>query len=276
MTAALQPQDLTLTIFGAHVRGPGDTAWSGGMVQILGEFGFSAEASRAALARLVTRGLLRRHKDGRLVFYALTPRAQELLAEGDERIFNFGRAPRADRWTVLWHTIPEDRRVERSRLAARLRFLGFGSVQDASWIAAGDLEVKVLRILGELEVQPFASILVGELSATLGAGALVEQAWDLGGVEQGYGAFLEEYQALRGQRAQRRLDERAAFVARTQLLHGFRGFAFLDPELPEGARALDRLRAKVVDTFDAVYAGLAEPAERHFAAVARPEPVPVA
>jgi phenylacetic acid degradation operon negative regulatory protein len=274
--APLQPQDLALTIFGAHVRRPADTAWSGGMVQILGEFGFSAEASRAALARLVTRGLLRRRKDGRLVFYALTARAEELLSEGDERIFSFGRERRAGGWTVLWHTIPEDRRVERSRLASRLRFLGFGSVQDATWIAAGDREAEVLRILAELGVEAFASILVGELSAALGAGALVEQAWDLDVVERAYRAFLGEYGPLRGARAQRRLDERAAFVTRTQMLHRFRGFAFLDPELPEGAGAVDRLRAKVVDVFDAVYSGLEDTAERHFAAVARPQAVRVA
>lgn len=271
--APLQPQDLALTIFGAHVRRPAETAWSGGMVQILGEFGFSAEASRAALARLVTRGLLRRQKDGRLVFYALTARAEELLSEGDERIFNFGRAPRSSGWTVLWHTIPEDRRVERSRLASRLRFLGFGSVQDATWIAAGDREAEVLRILAELEVEPFASILVGELSARLGAGALVEQAWDLGVVEDAYRAFLDAYAPLRGARAQRRLDERAAFVTRTRMLHEFRGFAFLDPELPDGARTIDRLRGKVVEAFDAVYTGLEGTAEAHFAAVARPDPV---
>jgi phenylacetic acid degradation operon negative regulatory protein len=276
VTSPLQPQDLALTIFGAHVRGPGDTAWSGGMVQILGEFGFSAEASRAALARLVTRGLLRRLKDGRLVFYALTPRAEVLLSEGDDRIFTFGRTPRAPGWTVLWHAIPEDRRVERSRLASRLRFLGFGSVQDATWIAAGDREPEVLRILSELGVEAYASVLVGELSSALGPSALVEQGWDLEVVEAAYRAFLDEFVGLRGARAQRRLDEREAFVRRTQMLHHFRGFAFLDPELADGAKALDRLRGRVVETFDAVYRGLEETAERHFAAVARPEPLAVA
>src|SRR6201999_1612764 len=84
----LQPQDLILTIFGAHVRRPGETVWSGGMVEILSELGFSPEAARAALARLATRGLLARRKQGRLVHYTLTARADELMSDGDRRIFS--------------------------------------------------------------------------------------------------------------------------------------------------------------------------------------------
>ena len=73
------------------------------MVEILGEFGFSTEAARAALSRLVTRGLLERQREGRLVFYILSSRAHELLSEGDRRIFTFGRgAPAADAWTVVF------------------------------------------------------------------------------------------------------------------------------------------------------------------------------
>ena len=87
------------------------------MVQILGEFGFSAEASRAALARLVTRGLLERQLDGRLVFYTLTSRARSSSPRGTGGSSRSAARPAADAWTVLWHTIPEDRRVERAQLA---------------------------------------------------------------------------------------------------------------------------------------------------------------
>ena len=70
--AALQPQDLAVTILGAHLRRPGQRVWSGGMVEILGEFGFSTEAARAALSRLVTRGLLERQREDERVFYTLS------------------------------------------------------------------------------------------------------------------------------------------------------------------------------------------------------------
>jgi phenylacetic acid degradation operon negative regulatory protein len=143
----IQPQDLVLTMLGAHLRRPGDLAWSGGMVELLQEFGFSHEAARAALSRLATRGLLDRVRRGRQVHYRLTDRAERLLEEGDRRIFTFGRDdPDCTRWTVLWHSLPEKRRVERARLGRRLRFLGFGSVQDATWVAPRDREEEALAM----------------------------------------------------------------------------------------------------------------------------------
>ena len=76
---ALQPQDLVVTMLGAHLRWPGQTVWSGGMVEILESFGFSTGSARAALARLVNRNLLARTRDGRRAFYSLTQRAEALL-----------------------------------------------------------------------------------------------------------------------------------------------------------------------------------------------------
>lgn len=267
----LQPQDLTLTIFGAYVREPGETVWSGGMVEILCSFGFSTEAARAALARLATRGLLARHKSGRLVSYSLTSRADELMAEGDRRIFGFGRTATAtDIWTVLWHVIPETRRVERSRFASRLRFLGFGPVQDATWVAARDREQEVLLLLRELDIEAHTSVLVGRFSRGLPLVALIGQAWDLEAVSRGYAAFIGEFGAYRTAKGRRGLDPQRAFAIRTLMLHRFRGFPSVDPELPETVSDGQALRAKVVSTFDEVYAALAELAEQHFRAIAQP------
>src|SRR3984957_13931187 len=98
---ALQPQDLVLTMLGAHLRGPGQTVWSAGMVRLLDSFGFTTGSARAALSRLVLRNLLVRTRQARFVHYALGGRAERLLVEGDRRIFTFGRtAPSREVWTV--------------------------------------------------------------------------------------------------------------------------------------------------------------------------------
>src|SRR5918996_6291016 len=124
-----QPQELVLTFFGAYVHPRDRAVWSGGLVTLLGEFGISPGAARVALTRLAARGMLDRAKAGRLVHYSITPRTAAILAEGDARIFSFGLASdNGDVWTVLWHAIPEDRRLDRARLTRRLRFLGFGAV----------------------------------------------------------------------------------------------------------------------------------------------------
>jgi phenylacetic acid degradation operon negative regulatory protein len=267
----MRSQDLTITILGSHMRRAGGRVWSGGMVMLIGEFGFSTEAVRAALSRLVTRGMLERHRDGRMINYALTPRAQELLAEGDRRIFSFGRrAPGADAWTLLWHTIPEDRRVERSRLASRLRFLGFGSLQDATWIAASDREGEVRALVDQLSVGDYVSIFLARMARGSEQAILSSGAWNLDDLAPRYDEFLGEFSPLTKATARRALSDREAFVTRTRLMHSFRGFSLLDPELPDSIAPLHDRRAKAVEVFDAVYEGLDTAADRHFDEIALP------
>lgn len=267
-----QPQDLVLTILGAHVRRPGERVWSGGMVDLLSAFGFSRGAARAALARLVLRDLLVRARRARFVYYMLGTRTETLLAEGDRRIFSFGRTtPAVDVWTVLWHCIPEGQRVERFRFASRLRFLGFGSVQDATWVAARDREQEVLALLRELKIEQHASLFVGRISEGLSLAALIAQAWRLETVAMRYETFVAAYKPLARPTERKRLTPEQAFVARTLMLHQFRAFPFMDPELPPSADPLRRLRGEVVATFDRVYAALEPVATEHFRAVAQPE-----
>jgi phenylacetic acid degradation operon negative regulatory protein len=261
----LQPQDLVITLLGTYVRPFGDTVWSGGLVVLLGELGFSHGASRVALTRLVRRGLLARVRSGRLVHYRVTPRADRLLAEGDGRIFSLGNPrEKADGWTVLWHQIPEDRRLERSRLARRLRFLGFGSVQDSVWVSPHDHSQEVLELLGELEVSDSATLFVARVGAAAGLSALVSRAWDLSGLVERYEAFAAEFSGYLRAGARRDLGDAEAFLVRTRLVHLFRGFPLVDPELPEELAPLSGPRGRAVATFHELYEGLAEPSQRHF------------
>jgi phenylacetic acid degradation operon negative regulatory protein len=268
VTEQLQPQDLVITMLGTYVRPYGDRVWSGGLVLLLGELGFSQGAARVALTRLVRRGLIARMREGRLVHYRVTPRADRLLAEGDGRIFSLGH-PRDDggTWTVLWHQIPEDRRLERSRLIRRLRFLGFGSVQDSVWVSPHDHSGEVEELLAELGVSEHATVFVSRVGGTAGLGALVTRAWDLSGLVERYDAFQTEFSPFLRRRTRAGLADSEAFLVRTRLVHQFRGFPPLDPELPEDLAPMSRPRERAVRTFEELYEGLAEPAQRHFEAV---------
>jgi phenylacetic acid degradation operon negative regulatory protein len=263
----LQPQELVITLLGTYVRPSGDSVWSGGLVTLLGELGFTEGAARVALTRLVRRGLLERDRAGRLVHYRMTERCERLLAEGDGRIFALGE-PRAagDGWTVLWHQIPEDRRLERSRLARRLRFLGFGSVQDSVWVSPHDHVGEVVELLSELGVSSFATVFLASVgSGPDGLGALVARAWDLSGLAARYSSFDAEFSPFR--RRGVRLDDAEAFRVRTRLMHLFRGFPFADPELPDSLASVSGARARAVRTFHVLYKRLAPASERHFLAV---------
>jgi phenylacetic acid degradation operon negative regulatory protein len=270
-TEGLQPQDLGLTIFGAHVRRPGQTVWSGGMVEILESLDFTTGSARAALARLVNRDLLARTRVGRRAFYSLTNRAEALLAEGDRRIFTFGRVdPGVELWTVLWHAIPENQRVQRARFASRLRFLGFGSVQDATWVAARDREREVRLLLRQLGIEPYTSVMVGHMSPELPPVALVAQAWRLDEARLRYEAFLAEFEGLQRDRARAQLSAAEAFRSRTLMLHRFRRFPFMDPELPRAVDEVRDLRTRAVACFDDVYAALEPAASEYFWRVVQP------
>jgi len=258
-----QPQDLVMTFLGAYLVPHDRLVWSGGLVTLLGDFGFSTGASRVALARMVRRGGLERLRNGRLVSYRPTPRTVALLEEGDRRIFSLGREPhRAELWTALWHAIPEERRLERGRLARRLRFLGFGSVQDGMWISPHDREREVVALIDELKVGGYAGVMVGRPAAALDFRALVSRAWDLDALDERYRAFIDEFSI-----ATATADEHEAFRLRTRLVHAFRRFPALDPELPDELMHAPRHRADAVALFDRLYAALAPTAQRHFDAV---------
>lgn len=266
---SLQPQDLVITLLGTYVRPFGQAVWSGGLVMLLREFGFSDGAARAALTRLVRRDLIARVRSGRLVHYRLTPRCERLLIEGDGRIFTLGRLPAgAGPWTVVWHQIPEDRRLERTRLGRRLRFLGFGSVQDSVWLSPHDHSAEVMDLLGELDVAGFATVFVASVGARAGLGlpAMIARAWDLSGLAERYDAFCSGFERYLGV-GPPSMGDREAFLVRTRLMHLFRGFAQLDPELPEDLAPLSGPRTRAAEIFEALYAGLAAASQRHFDAV---------
>jgi phenylacetic acid degradation operon negative regulatory protein len=261
-----RPQSLVITLLGAYVHPDDRTVWSGGLVRLLEELGSSSGAARVALARLTRRELLERVKDGRLVHYRLTAPATALLEEGERRIFSFGRHVRPPRvWTILWHAIPEDRRLERGRLARRLRFLGFGSPQDGLWISPHDRKREVGRLLEELGLEGHATILLGRPAGPRHLDALVGRAWNLDDLSGRYRAFVAAFRPYRRDG----LDDRAAFLVRTQLAHAFRQFPFLDPGLPDDLVPLRGHRVRAVELFHDLYESLAGPAQRHFDAASQ-------
>ena len=238
-----------ISLLGTYVRQFGDAVSSGGLVALLEELGFSQGAARVALTRLVKRGLLGRERSGRLVHYRVTERCDRVLAEGDGRIFTLGEPrPAGDGWTVLWHQIPEDRRLERSRLARRLRSR-VRLVQDSVWVSPHDHSGEVRALLSELGVSAFAVVFVASVGDVDGLPAMVARAWDLSGLVDRYASFVAEFSASigRGGRA-RRCDDAEAFRVRTRVVHLFRGFPFLDPELPDELATVSRARAKAVST----------------------------
>jgi phenylacetic acid degradation operon negative regulatory protein len=264
----LSPQGLAVTTLGAYGRSRTQPVWSGGMVRLLGDFAFSVGAARVALGRLARGGLLERVRRGRQVYYALTPQLEHLLAEGDARIFGLGVDDEwSGVWTVVWQSMPDDLALQRRRLAGRLRFLGFGPVQNGTWVSPHDRARELASLVEDLAVERHVSVIVGRAATETVLETLVAQAWDLDALARGYERFLDEVAPYRSARARARLDDREAFVVRTRAVHDFRHFPSQDPGLPEEVLARHWRRGEAVAAFHELYELLAEPAQRHFDAV---------
>lgn len=262
---ALGPQAVAVTILGAYLRPRDGAITAGGLVRLLADLGFSEGSSRVAFTRLVTRKHIERRRAGSTALYTLGVRGRDLLAEGDRRIFSFGASRGADEpWTVLWHAVPSTRRAQRARLARRLRFLGFGPLQDGTWIAAHDRELEVTSLLDRLDVAEYASVLVGRPAASTDFRPVVERAWDLEGLSRRYEDFVAEFRPFLSERARRSISDRRAFIGRTRLVHLYRGFPMLDPEIEPPLAPEPAFREEAIGLFGYLYDSLAEPAQRYF------------
>jgi phenylacetic acid degradation operon negative regulatory protein len=262
-TDGLRPQDLTVTLLGdyVHLGRAASPVWAGGLVALLADFGFSPDAVRVALSRLSRRGLLVRTRRGRHSFYDLSDRARRVLDEGAQRIFGLGTAEHWDHtWTLVSYSVPETMRAERERLRARLTFLGFGSAHDGHWIAPRDRSDEVAALADELHVRDRVHVFLGRPSPHERPDELIAAAWDLEGLDDRYRAFQDEFAPF----VAAELDDRDAFVVRTLVMHRYRRFPALDPDMPPELLAGPSARADAIALFRELWHGLERPAQRHF------------
>jgi phenylacetic acid degradation operon negative regulatory protein len=261
------PQSLLMSMFGAYLEPRTAPVWSGGLVTALGYFGGTVASARIALARLVQRGLATRDREGRNVYYRLTSRALHLLEDGDDRVFSLGR--RTDHvvaWTIVWHALPDARKIERSEFVKQLRFHGFGQLQDGTWVSPRDYVAEVQSLATTVGVADAVAIFRAAPAGDVTAGPLIDHLWPLDEVARAYRAFSREYRGLADRRS---IGERQAFVTCTKMVHAFRAFAMVDPELPEAAATHAPSRRDAIAVFEAAYGRLAEPAAAHFRTLTR-------
>ncbi len=124
------------------------------------------------------------------------------------------------------------------------------------------------QLVADLGVAAFATVFLARVGDGSGLPALVGRAWDLTGLVDRYAAFATEFSPYVKRAARSGLSDSDAFLVRTRLVHLFRGFPPLDPELPEELAPLSRPRGQAVKTFHSVFNGLAKPSQRHFESVA--------
>lgn len=190
----LRPQSVAFTLLAEHVA-PRDVAlFSGSFIEALSGVGISEHAIRATLSRMVQRELLTRHRRGRRMYFALTPRCQALLEDGRRRIWKVGAVNDngGGDWTILTFSLPESWQRQRHGLRSRLTWAGFGSLQSGVWIAPSAPDT-VGQLVEELGVDAHVHVFHVQPSRFTDFAKVARDTFDLDGLAARYETFLADW-----------------------------------------------------------------------------------
>lgn len=222
-------RSLLLTVLGEFVHPRAKAVWTATFLEALGTLGVAEKSARQALTRTANEGLIASTRHGRRVLWQLTPTGTELLEEGTRRIYAFmqGRRTWDGRWMVLSLPIPEKQRQLRHRLRTRLTWLGLGSPAAGLWATPdASKEAGVHAVVRELGLEGRALGWLGLSSGISDEARLLGNAWDLADVEDRYLDFIDGFEVRCP------TDALETFVAQVELVHAWRRFPFVDPDLP--------------------------------------------
>jgi phenylacetic acid degradation operon negative regulatory protein len=181
-----------LTFLGNHVYGRPVCVFSGSFIDVFARVGVSEEATRSTLSRMVARGLLRRQRHGRRVYFGLTPRTLEILGDGARRIWHTGVVNDAadDRWTLIGFSLPESWQRQRHELRSRLIWAGFGPLRNGLWIAPAEVDVEAVVHGMNLGPDPDVKVFLAEPREPTDMQRVVRDAYDLADLGTRYRDFL--------------------------------------------------------------------------------------
>jgi len=230
-------------LYGDHLVARGGQAPVAALVRCLSALSIAAPAVRTAVSRMVRQGWLVAVRTQSGPGYALTPRAEHRLTEAATRIYRSSDPA----WDGRWHLLTLPRLVDRSRrdrVRQGLRFLGYGRIDDTTWIAArASSELDGLLAAETVPAERFTACHDGD------SRALVRQVWDLDALAAEYGRWLLAAGEVVEPVGTSASDEEA-FTARSTLVHEWRKFLFIDPQLPDELLPPDWVGRRAAQYFD--------------------------
>jgi phenylacetic acid degradation operon negative regulatory protein len=261
---ALQPRQLIVTLYGLYAREHGSWLSIAAVVRLMAALGVEEAAVRSSISRLKRRGLLDARRVDGVAGYALTAVAQEILADGDARIFGRRRAEESDGWLLVVFSVPESERDKRHQLRSLLTRLGFGTVAPGVWVAPGHLADEAAEVLarrglvGYVELFRGASLALGEIRDN------VARWWDLDQLHARYAEFLVRQEPVRERVATGgAAGPEGAFADYVRLLTDWRQLPYADPGLPLDLLPADWNGARAADLFVELRGRLAGLAHEH-------------
>jgi phenylacetic acid degradation operon negative regulatory protein len=242
-------------LYGDHLVARGGVAPVAALVRCLAALDITAPAVRTAVSRMVRQDWLAAAATRRGPGYALTDRAVRRLEEAAARIYR----TREVTWDRSWHLLTVERirdRSRRERVRNALRYLGYGDIDDSTWIAVRpSSELDALLTTEQICAERFSARHDGDTAA------LVSRVWDLDTLAAAYQDWIAEAEQIVAGVDPRGTDQ-TAFAARSRLVHGWRKFLFIDPQLPEELLPAKWAGRRAARYFDDQAARLAPAASR--------------
>jgi phenylacetic acid degradation operon negative regulatory protein len=169
------------------------------------------------------------------------------------------------RWRLFNYSIPESRRKIREKLRKEMEWLGYGTLSSNMWIAPWDHMRQVKRLIRQYELEDHVQLFVADHVGPYSDEQLVHKCWDVEEMKALYQVFIDTFSA-RMQAVQKHgtLADNEAFVVKTELVHEYRKFLFLDPGLPDRLLEGDWTGRKAAKLFRDWYLELHEPAQRFY------------
>ncbi len=241
---------LIRTVLGAYRGELGGWTAIAELVELMGELGVPADATRIAVNRLKRRGVLVSEvRDGR-AGYGLTAQAEAMYARGDRRIFGFRQMTDADPWRLISFTIPETLRAARHQLRRRLGWIGCGTVSPGLWIAPEHLTAEVTDIVAALGLSGYVTTFLATSAQVPDSPAeAAARWWDLDAIAARHREFLGRHANSATARGRTPRETFAEFVP---LLDEWRIIPYIDPGLPPSMLPPDWPGVRSVELFAAV------------------------
>jgi phenylacetic acid degradation operon negative regulatory protein len=149
----------------------------------------------------------------------------------------------------------------RHRLRTRLAWAGFGSLGGGVWITPHVSHEAELRDAGSNGSVAALLSFQAELGALGDPDRVIAEAWDLDTIAEHYRQFIADFGRARPTTPQ------AAFRAQTAMVHAWRKFPFLDPDLPEQLLPRGWPRRRAHEVFHERHARWHEAAQGYFASL---------
>ncbi|MFE4897996.1 phenylacetic acid degradation operon negative regulatory protein PaaX [Peribacillus butanolivorans] len=264
-------QSMIFTIYGDYIRNYGSKIWIGSLIRLLKEFGHNEQGVRVAVSRMVKQGWIQSEKQGNKSYYFLTDRGLKRMEEAANRIYKMKPNEWDGKWRILMYTIPEDKRQLRDDLRKELLWSGFGSFSNGCWISPNNLEKEINLLIEKYDISEYVDFFISEYKGPQENQSLVEKSWPLAEIESKYEDFIEKYskQFIVHQSiiSREEMSDADCFVERTNLVHEYRKFLFIDPGLPKELLPSKWNGNHAALLFSQYYQVLAEPASRFFESV---------